>query len=281
MSSSLFKASEIHHKRSAQDLNPFSDKPSGSQWKKSQLEWLNISFKWDCNAEFMFTVNSQLRQSGFLCTHLKENLGLSWEEITTQTHRTGSVYQTLATLASHLPPLPPYQDDEAHLSSSPRSSHSSEAQMTSYNPKGSQAVFSAPARSAESPLRSKSGHLVGLPSGPSTHQHETPPQLDFPESSDRQPARQAALPRLDYANKLSIGESSVSSGDSVEEEQSAPSPKLPMKGVDGWHPDKSLEKDVELAASAFLYLIQDSFLATEINLSEAKKKEQDLKMEVR
>ena len=281
MSSKLFTDKETHYIRGATVPSPFLNKPSGSHWKKPQLEWLNILFKRDCDVEYMFTESSALRQSGILYLHLKAKLDLSWNEVTTQAHEAGSVYQTLATLASDLPPLPTYQQDETHSSSSPRSSHSSDAPILKYNSHGAQGVFTAPARSAASPLKSQSSRQVKLPFDPSNRQNETPPQLPLPESSNRQSMGQAALTRKDYPYEPSIGTSSASSEDLVEEEQGAPSPKLPVKGNEGWNPDNQLERDVETAVSAFLFQIQNAFLATEANLTEVDKREQDLNMNVR
>lgn len=53
----------------------------------------------------------------------------------------------------------------------------------------------------------------------------------------------------------------------------------PLGGIDGLNPDTRLEKDVEFAATAFLFLMIEAFKSTETGLAEGEKKEEDLMFE--
>lgn len=253
----------FQYSQEVHDPFPFSDQPSGSTWGRPHLDWLQICYEWECDLGRMFTKKSRLEESGTIVRFLQDKLNLPWNQVTTGNHESGSLYDRLSELASWVEPTPAYKPDSVPPSSSPARSQQSDISTMLYythgdkvaahptleaSPSGSPKPRSAPSASEpilrRSTRRSGQALLTNL----------------FPSSQDSEPFSEPSSPDKDPAY------------------QPVPSspPGTPLGGIDGLNPDNRLEKEVEFAATAFLYLMIKAFKSTETGLAEGEIKEQDL-----
>ena len=241
--------------------------PSGSDWGRAHLDWLGIYHEWDCDLSRIFTKKSRLEETGAIVQFLRDKLDLTWSEVTERDHDSGSFYGRLRSLASWVEPTPRYQIPSVLPSSSPARSEQSAVSDISHGARGmspSGKIFTYPA-SEISPSAFKS-----LPSSPPTKQtHCRSTRLSeqaFPTLSD-------PLQHLP-----SSSERSSPDRDSAYEPTSSP-PVAHVEGIDGKHPGNRLEKDVEYAATAFLYIMINAFRSTEADISLSEIEAQDLKFD--
>ena len=189
---SMTSENRLEYSRGASDPNPFSGRPSGSEWGRPQVEWLNIRFEWDCESEKLFTKKSKFEESATIVQYLQSHLDMPWRRITTTDHVKGSLYDRLSDLARVVAMMPEYEHEPVPESSSQDSEPLSE-----------------------------------------------PPPSDHGE----------------------------------------PEPSLPSattkKDTDESSPETRLEKDVENAATAFLFLMINAFESTKADITLDEHREQD------
>ena len=232
---------------------PFVDAPPGSDWTQSHLEWLLIHLTEDCELEHLFTKKSKLNTSGLPSQYLQTHLSLPWEKVITGNHGAGSLYDCLCTLASHETSKPEYQPEDVPPSSSPAESQFSEASPT---PKAR-----STARDMSSFQSSMSGPMV------------------------RQSSRRSGQQRPDYGEESE--DSSISSEDAkahrdptYQEELSSSPSNSPRQMIPGPKPKNKLEKDVERAATAFFYVMEEAYEATAASMGQEDRNEQNLTFKV-
>lgn len=249
------------------DKFPFSNEPSGSKWELDHLDWLRIYFEGNCVVDRMFTKKSRLEQSSTIARFLQDSLDLNWSQIINGQFRTGTLYERLQALASWVEPTPAYQSAPVAQSSSPASSQHSDDAKLAFNTHGI-------------PPHSKiTGHLIpeDSPSALRSVVSRSAPDHSLGQSTRR--SQEAASTQPDPSSR----DWDTSSDSSSIDEESAyePASSLPgvaEKGIDGSNPKTRMEKEVEFAATAFLYMIIEAFKATKADIADSEAEEQDLRL---
>ena len=229
----------LQYWREVEDVFPFWNRPSGSKWGRAELDWLNIRHEWDCDISQLVNRKSELEESGTIIPFLQGELDMPWDQMSESGHRSGSLYDHLVAIASEGQPTPVY-DDEPVLQSSSQTSATSE--IIVYRTHGiSPHDKAARPISEASPSRS---------------------------SKSRPPLSQASEP---------WAESSSPSEDAQDGDLPSSPPALPAVAIEGSSPETRLEKEVEWTALAFLDIVVEAFLSTEVRISKEEKAEQDFR----
>ena len=252
------------------DPFPFSSKPSGSKGELPHLEWLRVRFIWDCDADSLFTKKSSLEQSGTIVRFLRDSLDLDWERVTEGRHSAGSLYARLRGLASNVSSTTVYGSEPMLDSSSPTGSQHSDEFFMTYRTHGLHPNTTISAH----PTSEISPSVWKTKMSPSAAElgHHHPAHGSAQASSIHLPS----LARDEDGDTMS--ESSLSDEDSAYEPTSSP-PGAIMEEIDGSNPENRLEKEVEYAATAFLYVMMDAFESTDADITRDEAKEQDLKLD--
>ena len=250
--------SRLEYSRGANDPNPFSGRPSGSEWGRPQVEWLNIRFEWDCESEKLFTKKSKFEESATIVQYLQSHLDMPWSRITTTDHVKGSLYDRLSDLARVVAKMPEYEHDPVPESSSPQRSSQSDV---STSPHGK--VVTRPTSGASSP-----DSLESLPA------------FSSPKHVLRPSTGESAEVPLASTNSLSQDSEPLSEPPPSDDDATVePEPSLPSatteRDTDDLSPETRLEKDVENAATAFLFLMINAFESTRADITPDEHREQD------
>ena len=238
--------------RDRDDRSPFADNPSGSHWGRPHVCWLGIRYEWDCPAEKIFTKKSTINKNGAIIKYLEENIMLPWVHVTAGRHDPGSFYDCLYNLESPIETRPSYKPANVLLSSSP--------------------VPPSSSLDPDSPSRRL----------PQSREASSPPESSTSEPRQGRPSRHSPSSRPNYRESGSSSASEGSVRDEFDEYKPQPgSPSSESETEDAGAPgaEYRLEKDVDLAAAAFLHLLRSAFTQTEIGLSEEEDSEQDLRYE--
>lgn len=93
----------------------------GSDWGLAQVEWLDISYEWDCDFDKILTEASQFQANSQLQRFIIEGLNLPWSDIINNENLDRrSLYAELANLARIQKPLDIYEKSSTFEGSSPQ-----------------------------------------------------------------------------------------------------------------------------------------------------------------
>ena len=222
------------------DIFPFSNQPSGSKWGRAELDWLNIRYEWNCDLRQLVNKKSELEESGTMIPYLQGELDLPWDQMSKRGFRSGSLYDRLFAIASEGRPTPVYDDEPVPQSSSQTSATS---------------------------------EILYRTHGISPHDKSARPISEA--SPSHSPKSRPALSQTSEP----LVEPSSPNEDAQDGDLPSSPPALPAVAIEGSSPETRLEKEVEWAALAFLDIIIDAFLSTEVRISKEEKVEQDFQYE--
>lgn len=260
---------EFQHAPRPGDVFPFSDLPSGSKWTRKHIDWLRICFEWDHDEDKLFTKKSSLEQSSIILRFLEDRLNLSWSQVIAGTHETGSLYDRLRALALGVKFTPAYQPQSVPASSSPAGSQESDDLNVIYNPHGIDAHSEAAADPVLNISPSASPKTISKPSASEQTSGQSPRRSEQMYSS----ILHASSDDDDHSSETS------SPGQNPPQLPVPRSSAAPVEDIDGSKSRTKLEKDVEFATTAFLYLIIEAFKSTNAGITEGEAEEQDLTFE--